>query len=104
MSFGCPSCDTTTFSVYDTQVQLKLSCGNIYNMSVRAVVKGISGLSSGAIVRLGPKVGAVTSLQVHVFSVKENNSQNVFGVDEGFLLTWKKPKNAEDIEVSSLSL
>ncbi|XP_068685724.1 uncharacterized protein [Montipora foliosa] len=99
VSYRCISCgDTTTLKVFDTHKQLTLFCGSYYNFSVRAVVNGVSGHSSETVVRLASNVDEVTNLAVHLFSVKVNNSQNVFGVDEGFLLTWEKPQNAEDIE------
>ena len=113
MSYRCISCgDTTTLIVYDTHKQLTLFCGSYYNISVRAgkhipgqsLDDDISGQSSVVNVRLAPKVDAVTNLTVRVFPVKENDSQSVFDVDEGFQLTWKKPQNAEDIEVSTLSV
>ncbi|XP_068685727.1 uncharacterized protein [Montipora foliosa] len=99
VSYGCISCgDTTTLKVFDTHKQLTLFCGNNYQFSVRAVVNGVSGQSSVTGIRLAPNVDAVTNLAVYPFSHKVNNSQNVFGVDEGFMLAWKKPQNAEDIE------
>ena len=86
----------------DTNLDLKLPCGNKYDFTVKAQTKRGTSADKTVSLEIKPSVGRVSNLAVNFIGGEDTSSTDRTKEREnGFLLTWNAPPDvkAADIKV-----
>ena len=85
----------------DTNLDLRLPCGNKYDFTVKAQTKRGTSADKTISLEIKPSVEKVSNLAVNFIGGEDANSTDwTTQSEKGFLLTWKAPPDAKAADIN----